>query len=238
MQLGGTFTKAHITAIRIRLGGKLIWDVTGSHLDKMNAYMGETANASYLTLNFAEREARTVVGEALGGIDTSLGYSGFSMEVDISASATSPTLVAYAHTESPQAGQAKALFKAMLKATHTPGAAGQFSLPLPLGSQSGNLIKRVYMYHSYITQLDIKQDGIDLLDNGLVGILQFEQNELTRVTQSGQLVWDPLVRDNQSDVVPTVRPDGSQSSLEYRTTVSQADTIITYTELYTTLPRV
>lgn len=234
--LGGTFTKAEITGIRLRLGGKVIWNITGSHLDKINQYMGETANAAYLTLNFAEPEAKTILGEAIGALDTSLGYSGFSMEVDITG-ATSPTLVGYAYTTPPQGGGARPLFKAYLAATWTPGAAGQFALALPLGSSSGNLIKRVHNFHANITQLDVKLDGVDLLDNGTVGLLQFEQNELTRTTQAGHLAFDPLVRDNQSDVIPTVRQDGTPAALDYRATVSAADTIVTYTEMYTTLDR-
>lgn len=239
LKLGGTaFTKAMITAIRLRLGGKLIWDVTGTALDTINQYMGETASAAYLTLNFAERQARTIVGEEIGAIDTSLPYSGFSMEVDIGA-ATAPTLAGWADRSAPQTGKPhQALFRAITKAVETPGAAGVFNLDMPLGSDKGTLIKRIHMFHSNVTEFAVKKNGLDLQDQGEIALIQFEQNELARTTQAGHFAYDPIVRDNQSEAVSTVRGDGSRANFEFKATLSAADTITSYPELYSDINRV
>ena len=238
LELGGTFTKAHVTAIRVRLAGKLIVDVTGSHLDDMNEYMGETANANYLTIPFADPHARTIDGEEIGAIETQNAYTSFSMEVDIGG-ATSPTLKAYAVVSDQLKAipEHRGLFRALLKAVQSPAASGDENLNVPLGSKAGTLIKRVHLFHANVTQLDVKRDGVFLQDNGETAIVQYDQNAVSRVTQSGHFVFDPLVRDNQSDAVPTARPDGESASFEFIATVSGADTITMYSELYASIDR-
>jgi hypothetical protein len=101
LALGGTFTKAQITGIRGYLNGKMFLDCLGAHLDVQNQYKGMVAAATYISINFAERRARTIVGEQIGAIDTSVGVDTFNFEFDIGG-ATSPTLQAYAIVSPPK----------------------------------------------------------------------------------------------------------------------------------------
>lgn len=237
LKLGGTFTKAQIDQIKIRLGGKVIWDITGSHLDSICSYLGFTANASYLTIPFAEFNARTALGENIGAIDTAnFTYSGFSLEVKVNSGATSPTLEAWAVT-TPVKNVAQPehlpLMRVMVPSTHNKAAAGEYNLPFPLGSTAGALIKRLHLFHANLTQFNVKMNGVDLLDNGELGVVEFFQDLLTRTTQSGLFVFDPLVRDNQSAAIPTLKDaNGNENSFQFLATLSAADTITAYSELY------
>lgn len=237
LELGGTdFTKDLINRILIRLGGKVIWDVTGYQLDVIDQYFGMTANAAYLLIPFSEFTARTVLGEQIGAIDTvNFSYSGFSIEVTINAAAVAPTLASHRLVtpfKAVQKPEHLPLFKAMIPATHNIGASGKFNLPVPLGSKTGALLKCLHLYHSNITEMSVKFNGKDIYDEIPNALAQFWQNNLTRVTQANHLAFDPLVLDNQSDVIPTVDQNGRDNRWEFRTTLSAGDTIDTVTELY------
>jgi hypothetical protein len=239
LKLGGTtFTKSLIAQIKIRLGGKVIWDLTGSQLDVIDLFMGQTANAAYLLIPFSDFNARTTYGESIGAIDTSLPYSGFAMEVSIGA-ATAPTLEAWSLTTKEKVVQEawqRPLFRCMVPATHSIGAAGGFNLPIPLGSDSGAFIKRIHNFHANITEFSVKMNGSDIQDQGENGVIQFFQNNLTRVTQAGHLAFDPTVLDNQANAIPTVRSIENglkrRNNFEFKATLSGADTIVTVSELY------
>jgi hypothetical protein len=236
LKLGGTFTKAHITRLLIRLGGKVIWDVTGAQLDTMNQYMGMTANASYLLIPFSEFNARTLLGEQIGAIDTRTAvYSDFALEADIDAAAVTPSLEAWKLvTNEKIVGDARhlPLFKAMIPGIHTPNSSGTHNLDVAVGSAAGSLVKRLHFWHVNIIEQSVKRDGQDIYDQVPNALAQFWQNNLTRVTQAGHLCFDPLTLDNQSEALATVRPDGRRVSYEWRSTLSAGDTITTVSELY------
>jgi len=238
LKLGGTtFTKAMITNIKLRLGGKTIWDITGSQLDSINQYMGMTANAAYLLLPFSEFNARTILGEDRGAIDTRLDYSSFSLQVTIGA-ATAPTLEAWALVVTDKMvtrPEDVPLIKAMLPATHNIGAAGDYYLPIPIGSSLGANIKRLHMFHANITDFSVKMNGQDIQDEGENAVVQFFQNNLTRVVQAGHLAFDPLVLDNQGDAIPTTRIERGvirENNFEWKAKLSAGDTINSLTEVY------
>lgn len=235
--LGGTaFTKSNITRIKLRLGGKLIWDLTGDELDTINKYLGMTANAAYLLLPFSELNSKTILGESIGAIDTaSIQYSSFSLEVTIGA-ATAPTLTAWALVTDIKVTDAPEhipLIKSFISSTHNKAAAGKYNLPIPVGSALGGLIKRVHLFHTNLTAFDVKMNGLDIQDLGQIGVEQFWQNNLTRVTQAGHLAFDPLSRDNQSDALPTLDAGGKEINFLWNATFSAADTVAALTEMYT-----
>lgn len=241
LQLGGTtFDASHISAIRVLLDNKLIWNITGPHLQDINDYMAFTANAAYVEIPFKDVNARTINGMMVGGLDTSLDYKTFDIEVDIGA-ATAPTLDAFAQISPPKPApgpgeiDVRPIFRALLKSVHTPNAAAEFDLPIPIGSQAGALIKQVHFFHSNITQIDVKKDGLYLQDKGTNAIVQYVQNRATRTTQAGLIVFDPVVDDVQSQAISTVRPDGRKATFEWLATLSGADTVTAYSDVYTTL---
>ncbi len=238
LKLGGTaFVKTDIDEIRINLGGKRIVEISGSQMDSINSYLGHTANATYLPIWFKEPTARTIVGEDIGGLDTSVSYSSFSMEVDIGG-ATDPTLKAFALRSDPKNVNdgTKLMFRAFLQSQPPAGGAATYNLDLPMGSSDGTLLKRAHFFHTYLTNLEVKKDSVMIWESDALADDQFLQNELTRSTQAGHFCFDPLFRDNQSEAIPTIRDNGQRSNFEWKATFSAADTGFTViSELYTTL---
>jgi hypothetical protein len=236
---GGSLTKAMLTEIRVILGGKKIWTVNGTDLDNINKYYSLTANAAYVPLWFADPSARTLDEYLIGAIDTSTPYDGFSIEVDI-AGATTPTLAAYARQSAP-ISKTKAyagMMRTIVKATNSPAAAGEFSLPIPIGSRAGALLRAIHFKHSNITQLQVVKDSFYLLEQAGNGILQFMQNERAALhaTQSGYISWDPIAEGFDPLAIPTLRNDANRTpaSMEFKVTVSGADTVTSYSDMYQT----
>lgn len=232
-KLGGTFSKAQMTGIRQRINGKQHIDVEGSHLDSMNQHKKMTANAAYMSLNYAAREARTIKGVQIGAIDTSVGVDVMSLEVDIGG-ATSPTLAAWALLAPPKliGDSNKFTIRALLKSTHTPGSAGEHNLSVPLGSRLGGTIKSIDVFHTNVTKMQVLKDGGYLQQEGETGLVAFVQDERDRSAQSGHIAYDPTFLGNQSEAIPTTRRDGSPANFEFKFTTSDADTVVTYSDMY------
>lgn len=240
LRLGGTaFAKTDITGIRLTLGGKLLWNVTGAHLDKLNAYVKRASGATFLPLWFANPNARDVSGYLAGAIDTSFGYKDFSMEVDVGG-ATAPTLEAYALKSGPiDRKQVYApMVRTLIKSTHALAAAGEFSLPVSLGGRQGALVRAVHLMHANVTKLQVAKDSFWLMQEGVNAVNQFYQNELYRASQAGHIAYDPTYQDDDRDAVPTLLAPGVQSAFELKATVSDADTIIAYSDMLQTVEAV
>ena len=235
--LGGTFTKAQINGIRITLGGKKIWDITGSHLDKLNAYSKRVADATLMPIWFANPNAKNRGSYLAGAIDTSNRYSSFSMEVDIAAGAVNPTLAAHSLVSLPIAKDAayKNMFRSLIKGTWSFAAANEFAIKAGIGSNYGAYIRALHFFHTNITQLQVRKDSFLLLDRGLNAINQYFQNELSRTIQTGLVSWDPTFQNFEDDAPPTVNQDGQVANYEFLATISAADTIVTYSDMLGTL---
>lgn len=239
---GGTaFTTAMLANIRLRLDGKQFIDITGSDLEDINSYeeYGISA-ATYNYLPFADLKALTQRGQMMGAVDTSIaGMKPMELEVDI-AGATAPTLEAWVILAAPKAADDpnKETIRALLKATHAISAAGEFEQPLPLGSRLGALIHRVYSFNTNVTKIQVAKDGLWLLQEGEVGLLNFQQALGNRTTVAGLDVFDPTFNDAMTDSIATLRPDGTPATFSFKFTVSAADTIVTYSSLFTTISNV
>lgn len=236
--LGGTaFTKANISAIRLMLLGKKIWEISGTHLDTINKYYKQTANAAYLDINFANPSAKDAIGYFAGALDTSenSGYGDqFSLEIDIGA-ATAPTLAAWAQLSAPsnviKGTQFAHMFRTLTKTIFTAGGAGEFSFNVPVGSPMGAYIRGVHAFHTNVTQLQVVKDAFYLLEAGAVADVQFDQNVLTRTTQSGLFSWDPCIENYEQDAVLTTSRPGQLATWDFKFTVSGADTPTVYSDL-------
>lgn len=236
LQRGGTtFNADMITAIRIVLGGKKIWEISGKHLMDLNEYYRETSGANEMNIWFADPRAKNRDDRLAGALDTVQPYSNFSMEVDISG-ATAPTLVAYAEQRSgsPKGARYKNLIRTITKSVHAPSAANEFSLAVPFGSAQGGYIRGVHLFHANVTKLQVVKDGFYLAENLANALNQAMQNNHSRTTQAGMLSWDPMKSDLSDDLVPMLRADGNRANFELKATVSAADTITAYSDLLQT----
>jgi hypothetical protein len=202
--LGGTFTKAMMTSIQIKANGKVIWDSTGGRRDAAMQYRGITANAGFLTIDFSEIRSKTELGQNLGAIDTTMGISSLTMEVQISG-ATAPTLSGYAEVNRPQIDPAQASTRNLIARVHsstiTIGAAGQFQLPVPHldVAAGGSLFKRINIFSANMTGFLLKKNGI-VVEENIKSLNDFTQTEYRKVSQAGLYVIDFISDDNQSQI--------------------------------------
>ena len=228
--LGGTFTKAQITAIRVLANGKIIFQSTGSRTDTRMQFRGIGASATALTIDFAEIRSKTSLGQNIGCIDTTVGVQNLKMEIDIGG-ATGPTLAGFAEVAPPQTRPEEQATRSLIarihEATITIGAAGTFSLPIPhfQVADGGSIFKRVSVFSANMTALTIKKNGVIVHDTSKT-LNDFNQPEYRRVAQAGLYVADFIVDDNQANVLntrdaQTVEALGTFSATETITIVSE-----------------
>lgn len=223
LKLGGTtFTKAMITRIVAKLNGKIFYDTTGSRLDSVNKYRGLADDAAYLTIDFTEPKAKTVGGMNGGAIGTQSGVSSFTLEVTI-AGATAPTLESWSMLSEPQP---LGLIMGLVHHPVTFSAGGKFPIVLPHGPRAGHLIKRVHFFHTNMTELEVKKNGLVIFESMETAINSFIQEEYSKVPQSGLYVYDPVVTNDVKRVLATA----NAQSLQFNATVSAADTVNVYSE--------
>jgi len=216
--LGGTFTKAMITDIKVRLNGKVIFQNTGSRLDLQNQYRGLAASATALTLDFTEPRAKLMAEQYLGNLNTAQGVSSMTMEVTI-AGATSPTLDSYSELGPPQP---LGVVAKQIPFTTSFGGAGKFPFKLIDLANRGAIIKRVHFAHGgNLTALEVKKNGIVIHDNIVTAVNTFWQGEYQKTAQTNLYTYDPCADNNYSNAVKTA----DMVSLEFNPTVSAADTV-------------
>lgn len=165
--LGGTaFTKAMITQVRVKANGKVVMEGTGTELDKINAYRGETTDAAFLDISFADYWLNNEFDRKVGAFDTSSGISNITFEVTI-AGATAPTLKAIVTESAAQkdkSGEAApyaALISKILKYPFNISTGGRLPFTVPFGAQSGSIIKRLHVFHGgNMSGITVKQDAM------------------------------------------------------------------------------
>lgn len=238
-ELGGGNTQANMSAIRFNVNGKTVVNVTGTHLDTINNYDRLKDTATFLTYWFADPTVQDPVLSQLGALDTSRGVEEFGIETDLGAG-VAPTLKAFALVlpPSPKGDRFANVFKSLLKTVHAPAAAGQFNLPVALGSKAGGFVRRVHFLHANVTSLAVKRDGVNLLDDLTAAEIAYMNEQRWRTAAAGQIVYDPISQMYPESLVPTLRSNGNAASFEWLATTSAADTITGYTELLAPLDRI
>lgn len=238
--LGGGNTQANMSAIRLLLNGKIVWNISGTHLDTINNYDRLKDTATALSMWFADPTIQNPIESQLGAIDTSRGVDEMALEVDLGAG-LAPTLSAFywALPPSPKGDRFASVFKSMLRTVHAPGAAvsGQ-NQQVALGSKAGGFLRRNHFFHANITRLAVKRDGVNVLDDQPIADINYANEARWRTAQSGHIAFDPLSQQASEDMLPTLRSDGSPAVFEHLVTTSAADTITAYTELLASLDRV
>lgn len=224
--LGGTaLTKAMLTSIKLKVNGKVIIDDDGTNVDKRMKYRGVYDAAGYLTIDFTEIRARTIIGQMMGAIDTSFGVEDITLEVTI-AGATAPTLESYSVLSEPQVDEAgknlpyRGLIAKVLQYPHSFAGAGKQTLQLPFGKQGGSLIKRLHLFHSgNVSSLEVKANGLVVFDNVAAALNSFMQQENQKTPQANVYTVDFISDNNQSNMLDT----RSLRNLELYTTLTGAE---------------
>lgn len=209
--LGGTFTKADITRILVRLGSKPIWDITGSELASICLYEGRVATATVLICPWANPYSRNVTDQYLGAIDFGqVGVRDMTFEVSITG-ATAPTLDAYAEVAPPKVldPASNLLFRALLRTPLSPAAAATFAPQLiNYGQAGGALLRRMFFFSSVVTALEVKRDGLDILEQVALALINAVESELFPHTpQSNIFTYDVTEDSIEAKSLTTIRKD-------------------------------
>ncbi|WP_299203313.1 major capsid protein P2 [uncultured Amphritea sp.] len=244
---GGTapgFTvAAHIDLIKVRLGNKTIAELTGAEIEKINKEKNRNTSDSLLVLHFSDPQARTIVGQQIGAIDTSVGYSSFSIEVKINAAAVDPVLDCWMLKSPPKMRDDQGyhlLFRSYLRGEQTYPAAKTYALDVPLGSDEGVLLHSMHLIgeNDTCTQIDVKRDGLDIQDEGDRTVMEFIYGEDRMTKQAGMFTYAPAFDGNQSKNLKTLRDNGKPAAFKFLGTFSGADNVVMISEVISVLQHV
>lgn len=239
--MGGTTfdLQTYITELRLKGNGREIFKVSGSDLDTINKFDGRAGASSTqfywdlerygLDLATGGTAAEALRGRELTAIGTGLNpavtkaieLSTLQLEMDISSSASAPTLTCKALQSPPRS---LGLLKKRRKFTYSPGGAVEFEISdLP----RGDLIDKIYIKsaNNYITQVKLERDNFTAFDrtpdeNNLI------QNDGVRVPQSSWFVIDPSERGRGDEALVTA----TVQDFRLKITVSAADTLTVYVD--------
>ncbi|MEZ0147781.1 MAG: major capsid protein P2 [Candidatus Reddybacter sp.] len=239
-QGGTTFTKAHMTEIKLSVGGKsIIHGITGAQLQDLNDYDGLSATADYVGIWFGDPTARTIFGQHLTDLDLSY-YDQASAVLEVTiGGATAPTLQAYAILGPPKAAMGLqyseadvAMTRALIRTVATPSAAvSKQSYSIGLGSSAGAAVRKIGMFHTNLTSVEYKKNGIAIHDDVSAALNNYLQAEFARVPQSGLYVLDHIVDANQGGADQTIDSRGRPFPMQVNLTTSASDTITVFADV-------
>lgn len=226
LKLGGTtFTKAMITLARIKANGKTIIEGSGVELDAINAYRGQTTDAGYLDVHFADYSLNNEFDRMVSAFDTSLGIANITSEITI-AGATAPTLtpiLVQSAQQKASTGEAQPFAPLMTKVLRYPysqASGGRLAMTVPFGAQNGAIIKRLHVRHGgNMTGATVKQDGL-VIHESLRLENEYMQKKHGRTPQSNMYTIDFVLDGDIKKALDT----RDARSLEWLFDFSAADT--------------
>lgn len=232
LALAGTaFTKAMITDIKVKIGARTVYNVTGTRLDAINKYKGIFDDANFLTLDFTERDAPSIDGKEIGGFDMTAWQDNLNVEVTI-AGATAPQLSGYMVLTAPQGQGAGEIIHKLMYFPASTNVAGKF--PINFAAR-GALIKRVHVFYTgadWTSTTDGNVNRMEVKKNGLVvfestsRVARFMQQEQRKVPQAKHFCVDFVFDNNQSGALKT----SDAASLEFNAFLTAADGLDVYVE--------
>jgi hypothetical protein len=200
LKLGGTFTKAMISALRVKANGKVIIEGSGSELDKLNAYrQSGTTSASFLDVYFADYSLNNELDRMVGAFDTSLGIANITTEVTI-AGATAPVLTpilvesAQQKLTTGEAAPFAPLISKILRYPFAQATGGKLPITVPFGPNNGAIIKRLHVFTNggLMTGATVKQDGL-VVHESVKAENEFMQARHGRVPQTNCYTIDFVI---------------------------------------------
>lgn len=225
LKLGGTaFTKAMIEELKVKANGKVIIEGSGLQLDALNAYRGQTTNAAFLDVQFADFSLLSEFDRMVSAFDTSVGIANITTEVKI-AGATAPTLTPILLESAQQKDRNGAaapfapLFRKVLRYPWNLATGGRLPMTVPFGPQNGSIIKKLHVFHTgNMTGATVKQDGL-VVHESVKDENEYQQVKHGRVPQANVYTIDFVMDGNIAKALDT----RSAKSLEWLFDFSAAD---------------
>lgn len=230
LRLGGTFTKAHITEMRLKLGTSPRSSISGAQLDMMNSYLSKAGDAIHIPWDFSERDAKDIIAEEIGGWDLSKLADDLYLEVDISSAAVAPTMYAMAWFTPPQGDDPKAgqLVQKYVRVSFNASATGNARNQLPFDPK-GAIVKRAFITYTgtdwtpsadgNTNKLEVKKNGGVIWEPTCTDARYFQQR-YRKVPQSKVLVADFMLDNNLSGALRS----SDAKALEWNLFQTAADT--------------
>lgn len=235
LQLNGTtFDKTKILKVKVKIGARLIWDLTMDQLNKINAYKGNADNARYVYLDFTERDQAIFPVKEIGGIDliAAMPIGNVIVEVTIDPTAVAPSINATGYFEPSQANPY------VLKYLNYPASsavAGKFTLPLNF---RGALLKRTWHFYGganftavtdgNINRTEVKKNGAVIFDQTCRDA-RFDQVQQKKTPQAQTFVVDYIIDNNhdaqQTTISNTAAGASAFDTFEINAYLTAADSI-------------
>lgn len=232
LKLAGTaLTKAMLTAIKLKANGKVFLDSNGTDLDKINAYRGESTAAGFLDVQFADYSMLSEMDRMVGAFDTSLGIGNITSEITITgatAPVMTPILVESGEQKDNKGNMAPfaPLISKLLQYPFNIATGGRLPFAMPLGPQSGSIVKRVHVMHTgNMTGATVKFDGI-VIHESVAAENSYDQTKAKRVPQANMYTIDFVLDGNVQKALNT----RAAQSLEWLFEFSAADSGRIYVE--------
>lgn len=220
---GGSLTKAMLSLVKIKANGKVVIEGTGAELNALNAYRGETVNAAYLDIPFADYSMQDEFSRMVSAFDTAAGIANITSEVTITGATTpslTPILTESASQVMRDGSQApfSGLMTKILRYPYSVATGGTLPVTVPFGPQSGAIIKRLHVGHANMTGATVKQDGL-VIHESLAAEISAEQTRFGRSPQAGYYTIDFVL----DGAIKKALDTRDARSLEWLFTFSAAD---------------
>lgn len=234
LRLGGTFTKAQIEKVTMKLGTRPVYAVdtagalaAGTIIDMMNKYKGIFDQATHLTIDFFERDFLTIAAREIGGYDMSKMSDDLYLEIKINSAAVNPTLYAIGFFTPPQGKDIEEtqLVQKVVAQPYSFNTGGRYPVNF---DPKGALIKRIYTtfagsdgsatVEQYVSKFEVIKNRnavheLSSTDN------KFLQKEYQKVPQAQMHIVDFCVDNNLSGALVTA----DARSLEFLPTLQGAE---------------
>lgn len=207
---GTTFDKTKIDRIRVKVGARVIWDLTYAQIQAINNYKNGADNLKYLLIDFTERTQAIFPVKEIGGLDlmTLVAIGEVFIELYINAGAVAPVIAGTGYYEQRQKNP---IVQKFVPFSVAQTVSGRVTLPINL---RGALLKRLWIFYSgtawgattngNVNRLECKKNGVVFFDQTDLDN-RFDQTQFKKVPQAGLFVADFLVDDNHDAHITTLR---------------------------------
>ena len=207
---GTTFDKTKIDSIKLKVGSRVLWDLTYAQIQAINAYKNSADNAKYLFLDFVERDQAVFPVKEVGGLDlyALLKTGQVTVELKVNATAVAPKIDVVGYYEQ---SQGNPIVLKYVPFTAAFNSSGKFTLPVQL---KGAILKRLYVFftgtawtgvaNGNVSRMECKKNSMVFhdeydLDN------RFIQSHFKKVPQAGLYVCDFIVDNNHDAQITSAR---------------------------------
>lgn len=207
---GTTFDKTKIDSVRVKLGTRVLWDLTYAQINSINNYKNAADNTKYLYLDFVERDQAIFPVKEVGGLDlyALLSTGVVTVELKVNGAAVAPKIAVTGYYEQSQGNPVVLKYVSTTAATN---ASGKFTLPLQF---KGAVIKRLYLFFSgtawaaatdgNVTRVEVKKNSVVCFDE-MDTDNRFTQVHNKKVPQAGMYVVDFIVDNNHDAQITSAR---------------------------------